>query len=267
MTNVTWVLESEVFPESHPSIREAIKRAGHVIVDWSEDWIEQGPPARLSVGPTIFHGSLGNAALVHDCFDWNPGSFCDVEKFRCSSWYDHQRRWLLHEEYTFTTVEKLLKRPREIADSIGGGDQLFVRPDSPLKPFSGRIVGARKVTASNLDLGFYYDDPELPIVVAPIRTIGREWRFVVVDGVVVAGSGYEPSTRQAISVELTDKARQFAAMIATESEAWCDVYVMDVCQCEGDIRLVEFNPFGGADLYACNPDSVVDAVSTYTCRP
>lgn len=266
MTTVTWVLESEIFPESHPPVREAITRAGHNIAEWSDAWVTNGPPARLTSGLTIFHGSLGNAAHINDHFDWNPGSFCDTDRFRCSYWYGHKREWLIHDQYAFTTVAELVENSRDIADSIGATDTLFVRPDSPLKPFSGRVVGTANLTLKDLDHGFYYDDLQLPIVVAPIRTVGREWRFVVVNGIVIAGSGYDPSTRTAAPIELNDSVTQFAASIAAETFAPCNVYILDVCDCDGELRLVEFNPFGGADLYACNPDAIINAVADWAVK-
>ena len=146
MTAVTWVLESEIFPESHPPVRDAISRAGHSLVEWSDDWTFDPPPARLFSGPTVFHGSLGNAAHVNDHFNWKPGSFCDASMFCCSYWYEHKRQWLIHDQYTFTTVNELVNGTRDIADLVGAADQIFVRPDSPLKPFSGRVVNVEALT-------------------------------------------------------------------------------------------------------------------------
>ena len=266
MKTITWVLESDVFPESHPPIRAAILRAGHDIVDWSDAWTTEEPPSLLSSVPTVFHGSLGNAAYINENFDWNPGSFCDPNRFRCSSWYHHKQKWLIHDKYALTTVIELIDNTRDIADSIGASDTIFVRPDSPLKPFSGRVVNVANLTLKDLDHGFYYDDLQLPIVVAPIRNIGREWRFVVVNGSVVAGSGYDPSTRTAASIELDSSVTQFAAMIAAETFAPCNVYILDVCDSGGELRLVEFNPFGGADLYACNSDAIIEAVSEWATK-
>jgi hypothetical protein len=39
------------------------------------------------------------------------------------------------------------------------------------------------------------------------------------------------------------------------------MYVLDVCDCDGALKLLELNPFSGADLYAADPDTVVRAVS------
>jgi hypothetical protein len=36
--------------------------------------------------------------------------------------------------------------------------------------------------------GFYFDDVRLPVVVAPVQPVEREWRYVVVDRSVVAVS-------------------------------------------------------------------------------
>lgn len=52
-----------------------------------------------------------------------------------------------------------------------------------------------------------------------------------------------------------------AARIAGELEAPEEVYVLDVCEPDGHLRLLELNPFSGADLYACDRREVVAAVS------
>jgi hypothetical protein len=35
---------------------------------------------------------------------------------------------------------------------------------------------------------------------------------------------------------------------------------MDVCEADGQLWLLELNPFSGADLYACNCQDIVAAV-------
>jgi hypothetical protein len=41
---------------------------------------------------------------------------------------------------------------------------------------------------------------------------------------------------------------------------------MDICEADGELRLLELNPFSGADLYACRLDDVVAAVSAAAVR-
>ena len=38
------------------------------------------------------------------------------------------------------------------------------------------------------------------------------------------------------------------------------VYVLDTCEVDREPRLLELNPFSGADLYACDTDAVVGAI-------
>ena len=140
---------------------------------------------------------------------------------------------------------------------------MFVRPDSPLKPFAGRVLNVDDVTLDALDYGFYYDDATLPIVVAPVQSVGSEWRFVVVRSRVVAGSAYDPATRSALSDTPASEAWRLANVIASGLSPPDDVYVLDICVAGGGLRLLELNPFSGADLYACSATDVVTAVSEF----
>ncbi|MEO1530294.1 MAG: ATP-grasp domain-containing protein [Planctomycetota bacterium] len=138
---------------------------------------------------------------------------------------------------------------------------MFVRPDSPLKPFSGRVLEVADVSLAKLDHGFYFDDESLPIVVCPIRDVGREWRFVVFHASVVAGSAYDAGTRSATADQPASDAWDFAQTVASTIPAPADAYILDVCESEGDLCLLELNPFGGADLYACDARSIVRALA------
>ena len=114
---------------------------------------------------------------------------------------------------------------------------------------------------SALDFGFYYDDPDLPILVAPCLAVGEEWRFVIVDGNVVEGSGYLATGRSALVAVPLAAAWAFAGMVAQACDAPQSVYVMDVAQVEGELRVLELNPFSGADLYACDRAAIVRALA------
>jgi hypothetical protein len=261
MTRATWVLESDVFPYSHSPLRAAVVDEGHRLVDWNDAWWSDGLPPDLGGVNTFFHGSLGNAARINDDLDWTPGSFCNKSAFCCSAWYDTARQWLLHTDWRLMSANDLVASAATVAAELGCTDRIFVRPDSPLKPFSGRVLDVASVTLAALDYGFYFDDDALPIVAAPIRNVGREWRFVVVRSSVIAGSAYDAATRSAVSDQPQSKAWDFAQSVASAMPAPADVYVLDVCESDGDLRLIEINPFGGADLYACDAISVVRAVT------
>jgi hypothetical protein len=261
MSQLTWVLESEVFPLSHPPLREAIVQAGHRLVDWDDAWWNDGMPLGIADGPTLFHGSLGNASAINDKLGWLPGSFCTTASFHCSAWYETAREWLLHSDWRVLSAADFVTQSKSVTDELGCEGRVFVRPDSPLKPFSGRVINTDSITLRSLDYEFYFDDESLPVVVAPIREVGREWRFVVARSIVVAGSAYDAATRSAIAETPDSGAWSFANLIASALPPPAAAYILDVCECDGELKLLELNPFGGADLYACDSSSVVQAVT------
>jgi hypothetical protein len=42
-----------------------------------------------------------------------------------------------------------------------------------------------------------------------------------------------------------------------------DVYAMDLCESHGEVRLLELNPFTGADRYLCSGEAIVKAMADY----
>ncbi|MEM6782361.1 MAG: ATP-grasp domain-containing protein [Bacteroidota bacterium] len=262
---LTWVLEAEVFPASHAAMRDAVVARGHEVVLWTDEWVWGARWPRLD-GPVVFHGSLGNADFVARSSLWRPGAFCNTEAFRCTAWYPAAQPWLLHETWVSTTVAAFVASPAAVFDALDADAAVFVRPDSPLKPFSGRALRRDAVSLDALDHGFYYDDDALPIIVAPIRNVEREWRYVVVDGHVVAGSAYAADGRTALPDDPNGAPWAFAAKVAKALPLPDPVTVLDVCACDGRLRLLELNPFSGADLYACDRTGVVRAVSAVVAR-
>ena len=249
-----WLVEHGVFGSGF-DVTAAALHAGHKVTPWQDEWWGTGVWPRLGEGAVLFHGSLGNAARIHrEQLAWRPGSFCNTEAFRCSAWYERAQPWLLNKDWDILPADRLVSSPTDY-------DPLFVRPDSPLKPFSGRVLKRSQVSLPALDFGFYFDDPSLPVVVAPVRQVQREWRYVVVDGRIVVGSAYAADGRRALPDEPTGKPWAFAQQVASNIEAPEIVYVLDICESDGDLRLLELNPFSGADLYACDADNVVQSVS------
>jgi hypothetical protein len=258
-----WVVEAEVFGATYKQrMVEATRAAGHRLVLWDDAWWDVGLP-RFD-NPVVFHGSLGNAHDIRSrAGALEPGAFCATDAFRCSAWYPRAEKWLLHRRYEILPAAGLVADPRRVFDGVGAAGEAFIRPDSPLKPFAGRVLALDAVSLPALDHGFYYDDEHLPVVVAPIRTVGREWRFGVVDRRVVAGSGYLAEGREAVSQAPASEAWRFAAEVASELEPPEPVYVLDVCETPEGLRLLELNPFSGADLYACDLNTVVAEVGRF----
>lgn len=261
-----WLLESDIYAVgTHPLKVDAIA-AGHKVRFWDDDWWSSEAFPSLE-GPVVFHGSLGNAARIAALGRWTPGALCNTEGFHCSAWYPAAQEWLVHEDFQSTTVEALVGNPLEVAGGLmDASGEVFVRPDSPLKPFSGRVVRLEGLTRDHLDHGFYYDDPALPIVVSRTRSLGTEWRFVVAEGRVVTGCTYEAQGRKGAGAEVEPAAASRAETIAREFEGPDPLYILDLVETEDGVKMVEINPFSGADLYTCDKARIVEAVAKLSDR-
>lgn len=252
-----WLLEPDVFgPGPHP-LAAVASAAGQETVAWDDDWwTSQSFPQTGQ--PTIFHGSLGNASRIATMHRWSPGAFCKTGAFACSRWYADAKPWLVQDEVVFTTVRELVADPFAVAGSLADeSGQVFVRPDSALKPFSGRVVALEGMSGATLDHGFYYDDLELRIVVTRTQSLGEEWRFVVCGGSVVAGCQYETQGRRALDASVPPRVHELAHAIAANLPPPESVYGLDLVQTADGLRLLELNPFSGMDLYACDLAAVV----------
>jgi hypothetical protein len=250
-----WIIEKEVFPSSHLDLSAAAALAGQAVRLWKSDWDFDALPSLPA--PVVFHGSLGNAVRIASESDWTPGAFCDVAALTYSNWADEARPWLLNQTWRVLPLAELVESAR--AGKVQW-KEFFARPDSPLKQFSGRVLDRDTLTMKDLDYGLYFDDPQLPVVIAPKREIGREWRYVVIGQKVVAGSGYAASGRKGIPDE---GPRAVADEIARRLTKPGDVYVIDLCESNGEVRLVELNPFSGADLYRCDGQAICKAMAEY----
>jgi hypothetical protein len=257
---INWILEREVFNDNHDRLAEAITKAGHKVISWDDFWWENGNWPSLENDHTIFHGSLGNANRIASELSWKPGVFCNTSAFECHAWYEKARSWLLHEEWVFSTVSEFVSGPERCLAEIGSPEAFFVRPDSPLKPFSGRVIQRDRLSFDALDYGFYYEDKNLPIVITPVSDVGMEWRFAIAGQEVIASSPYEASDRTESNSDCPSEVVDYVKEVAMALSPPDPVYILDVCNAGDEIKLIEINPFSGADLYACDRHAIVSAV-------
>lgn len=250
---VTWVIERGIFgAEPDLALERMVSVAGHRVLPWNDSYWDDGIP-RIE-GPSVFRGSLGNAARLRAEAPWSPGSFCAADRFRCSAWYGEAQRWRLNQQWEVMPACRLVEDPPAY-------DPIFIRPDGPLKDFAGRLLRRTEVSWSAIDYGYYFEDRDLPVLCAPARQVEREWRYVVVNRRVVAGSSYEATSRRATGLSYRGRPWTFAQEVARELTPPDAAYVMDVCEADGRLWLLELNPFSGADLYRCNLAAVVEEVS------
>lgn len=209
----------------------------------------------------VFWGSIGLSMQVRRQAPWIPGVYCTPENYRCSSYYPYLGDLLLNSNYFMVAYGDLVRRESAIFEAF---DAVFVRPDSGLKPFTGQEVSRASFRDNVSALGGSRIAPNELVLISSAKSIETEWRFVVVDKEVIAGSVYQMDgemVREPVRIEANGPAVEVAREAARLYQP-DRAFVVDVgCTRQGAYKVVEINAFSTSGLYACDPDVVVREVS------
>jgi hypothetical protein len=266
----TWLFEADVFGTTAESVKAEVRRQGmgcHVI---------RQPMLALGVGPLPGGGQLPDDACVifcgtYPCWHflrksraWVPGGWCSADNLACTTYYARFGPHLLNQRYTVLPAAEAVRHRDAVYDYLGRGDEVFVRPNGCQKLFTGRRVARDDFVAA---LGPARYDPATLVVIAEPRAVGREWRLVVAGGAVIAASQYQRDGALEVVAGCPDAVRSFAAA-ALAAAGWApdDIFMMDVCESEGRLCLLELNGFSCSALYECDPRAVVAAASALAVR-
>ncbi len=268
--SVGWLLDGDMFDGYRDDLVAAINEQGHdakVIHAPSPPfrWDDIGCSYRETFPKdacVVAHGDIELVSRIHHERRWTPGAFATVENFFCSSYACWYGQFLLNREYSMLPFGELDRRQDFLFDTLGRDGRLFVRPDSPLKLFTGQLVG-RDTFAADLEfMAFYEFPPNTLVVVSSPKEIDKEWRFVVVGGKVVTGCQYMDGAGLDYQAHFDDRAYELATTVASVDYEPDPVWVMDICRTsDGAYHLLEIGGFSFADLYACDMKKVVSAVS------
>jgi hypothetical protein len=268
--NVGWLIDADMFEGYRDQLVAAIRQQGHdaKLIHAPTPpfrWDDVGCSYRETFPAdacVVSHGDIELVTRIHKERRWTPGAFCTTENFFFSNYVCHYARFLLNRDYVMLPFGELDRRRDFLFDAVGREDRLFVRPDSPLKLFTGQIA-TRDTFAADLEfMGFYEFPPSSLVVVSSPKEITSEWRFVVAGGKVIAGCRYKHAGGFNYCADYDSQAFDLAASIAAISYQPDPAWVMDICQTsDGSYHLLEIGGFSFSDLYACNMADVVAGVS------
>lgn len=268
--SVGWLLDATVFDAYHDELAAAIVRNGDIVKSLNRP----NPPYGWEDTDNSYRGAFAEKSCVitHADIDlvnrvrrdgiWTPGVIATLENFHCSHYFSHFGRFLLNRDYVMLPFGELERRADFLFQTFGRDGKIFVRPDSPLKLFTG-LLADRANYARDLEFMAFYEFPmESLVVVSSPKRIDAEWRFVIADQSVVAGSLYKSSNPLDASPQNDVGARQLVDEILATGYSPDPVWVMDICRTiDGVYQLLEIGCFSFANLYSCDKDAVVRAVS------
>ncbi len=268
--NVGWVIDAGLFDHYRDQLIADIRAQGHEVKLIHDpkagyNWDDEGCSYREAFPQdacAVVHGDIEIVSRISRERRWKPGVFANFEKFACSSYYCHFGEHLLNNDNIMLPFGELRRCREFLFDTLGRDDKIFIRPDSPLKLFTGQVATTSTFDADLELMGFYDVPANALVVVSSPKSIVAEWRFVIADQTIVAGSEYIDSEKFAPKEANDPKALELAETIASSAYQPERVWVADICRTDqAAYRLLEIGVFNCADLYACDTAAIVRAVS------
>lgn len=145
----------------------------------------------------------------------------------------------------------------EFLDRFDPRRPCFVRPDANAKAANGGVIdswGAARAL------------PNVPLVVAPLRPILAEYRFIIAQGQVCTGSQYRRAGQMDVRIDTAPAAADLAQEAAGLYSP-LPLFVCDVADTPEGTRVVEYNAFSASGLYACDGRAIVAAVHALSSPP
>lgn len=265
-----WLIEAGVYgPEIGPLLDE-IRRQGMTVDLVPHRALRPGSEVVLDgrpIGPeacVIGYGTYPFVRQIQVHRRWRPGAWGASENLDCATYYAHFGRFLLNQEYALMRGVEAIRQADRLFSAFGKGGEVFVRPTGCHKLFVGRCVEADDF-ADALAPARY--DPTTLVVVATPRPVAREWRLVVSGDRVVAASRYAEAGTRSIAAGAPDAVLDYAVAMLAEVRWRPDpIFMLDVCESDGQLRLVELNGFGSSWLYGCDLPAVVAEASALAAR-
>ncbi len=268
--NVGWIIDGDMFDGYRDELITAIRDQGHTakIIHAPSPpfrWDDIGCSYRDTFPEdscVVSHGDIELVIRITEERRWSPGAFATAGNFFWSSYACHYGEHLLNRDYIMLPFGELERCQDFLFQTFGHDDRIFIRPDSPLKLFTGQIA-TKQTFAADLEFMAFYEFPiNSLVVVGSPREIQAEWRFVVANGNVISGCQYKKGTEFDYRPEYDDNAHALAKSIAALEYQPDPVWIMDICQLsDNSYHLLEIGGFSFADLYECNKADIVKAVS------
>jgi hypothetical protein len=259
-----WLIEDYEHDSSLNPIIDEIKNQGmeYSIVKY-EPWASGEFNQYEDNDCVIFYGTLNLGRQLQRDKSWVPGVYCNFKNLCCKTYYSYWAKYLLNHEYIMIPMIEILRRREYVFNNFGKRGCIFIRPDSGAKPITGQVIEYDTLD-KEFDLFKAYAGNDLDQIVAVVsspKNIELEWRFLVVNKKVVAGSQYKKNNRLEISSFFDVEAFELADKIAKEGWQPDRIYTLDICKSNGEYFLLEANSFSCSGLYLCDAKKIVEAVS------
>ncbi len=274
----TWIIQTNIDDiDTKPLIKE-VTHQGMEVIYFRHDSCKDLPLDMFRPEDcVIYYGSIDFMRLVKSGSSSIPGGWCNFENMKCSTYYSYFGAYILNRQYSMMPIGDLIRRWESICvytSLLNSGKllstkidrvvqtcgSLFVRPNSGTKPFTGHVL--RHDQVYRLESLIQMVGPETLVVISPEKHITGEWRYIICEGKVVAGSKYLPEETCAAHAP----SLRLATVIASQEWQPDICYTVDICESGGEMHLLEINSFSSAGFYKSNLFCIVDGASRAAVR-
>lgn len=212
--------------------------------------------------PVVFHGSIAVAKDIRKRFPgrFYPFMWYDEDKLRCQSYYAHWGPYLLQDIYGFYPLSEITRLCLKLYELFGDKQRLFIKPDSNDKEFTGEVVHLKKFDVWRMTALHNETPQDTLCVVSKPQPIDDEYRLVIADGRVVAGSSYRKGNFLDMSEGYPSDVKSFAEEVA---KVWSPhpIYCLDIATTPFGCRVIECGSLNVAGFYDMDLRPVVAAMS------
>jgi hypothetical protein len=205
--------------------------------------------------------------VMEDCPLWIPGAWYKQNMFQCSYYYQFFGEYLFNDKYVMLPAGEVIRRLDDLYDWLGEYDNIFIRPSSGCKTFTGQLFD-RKHFAKDWDVAMNYGGaPTDLVVVSTPKIIRGEYRYVIGDGKIIASSEYSWNSKPNVK-EAPKHLEAYVDMVLSDVDYDPDpVWILDVAL-DADLKpyVLEVGSFSSSGLYACNKSDIVTKVSEIAYR-
>jgi len=249
---------------------------------FQDDYFEDEIPIWKKYGATIIHGLCDE----RDIKEFGPTiargtiSFDRSVKqsFKYKNWpnlmWPFNNDWKVYNYDYLLNCSDILNEDAVIVNMIryydifkSFGEKFWIRSNSGAKLFTGGIF-----TPDEMEVEFEYFRQKgmgnFELVLANPKEIGIEWRIVIIDGRVIAGSAYmdggEPKVNDIVPFYVVDFTKEW---VKKHKFLFPSSYVVDVCEHDDALKVVEVNNLLTSGWYDCDVEAIVKAIIQQASNP
>ena len=207
----------------------------------------------------ITHGTVQFCRQINQHYGtkWCPGTYFNKNVKSFSIFASHFGELMLNNDFYVIPYSEFVRRGLKPDQSV------FIKPDSGMKEFTGKVITYDNFTDEINSMNqIEIVNPETLCVIATAKPIEAEFRYVIVNGIVVTGSEYRWDNVLDVRIDTLPLCDELADHVAKMEWQADNVYVCDIAISENVPKIVELNAFSCSGLYSCDTYKIVKAVST-----